>query len=101
MFINYLFVDKEPNNHPLFHLPLHRNPSNNDAGYDPGYASERSPEDELPPPLPLITDNQYTEMMQNLSTDMGNTMPNYFDYSQLYQYDFITKGKTIIYLTQN
>lgn len=97
-----------------FYLPLQRNfaaNSSNDAGYDQGYASERSPEDELPPTLPLIDEQQRLQSMQAMEhylhehpqhqeqSQQDTMMPyNYnlnscLEYTQLYQYDFITKGK--------
>ncbi|XP_041783731.1 uncharacterized protein LOC121599724 isoform X1 [Anopheles merus] len=42
-------------------LPLHRTAI--DAGCDQGYGSERSPEDELPPPLLLMHETQYIELL--------------------------------------
>ncbi|XP_063704457.1 uncharacterized protein LOC134833898 isoform X2 [Culicoides brevitarsis] len=69
--------------HPMLHLPLINR--NNDATYDPGYGSERSPEDEVPPLLP--------QMMQNLAItdETTTTLPSYLDYQQLHRYEFITK----------
>lgn len=87
--------------HP-FHIPFQRNLSNIDTGYDQGYGSERSPEDELPPTLPLIDEHQYLHSLQSysdpqqklqLSSAMPFTYTNILEYTQLYQYDFITKGK--------
>lgn len=91
-----------------FHIPLQRNISNVDACYDQGYGSERSPEDELPPLLPLIDEHQYLHSLQSYSDpqqlqqvvhqQQQTTMPfnytNILEYTQLYQYDFITKGKS-------
>lgn len=80
-------LDVQHNPHPILHLPLINR--NNDAGYDPGYGSERSPEDEVPPPLPPL--------LQNLSiSDDTTTLPTYLDYSQLNHYEFITKGKSVV-----
>uniref|UniRef100_A0AAG5DX39 PDZ domain-containing protein n=1 Tax=Anopheles atroparvus TaxID=41427 RepID=A0AAG5DX39_ANOAO len=44
-------------------LPLQR--TTVDAGFDQGYGSERSPEDEMPPPLLLIHEAQYNEILMN------------------------------------
>ncbi|XP_038104235.1 uncharacterized protein LOC6049292 isoform X2 [Culex quinquefasciatus] len=44
-------------------LPLHRMCPSMDTGYDQGYGSERSPEDELPPPLLLMHEAQYNEIL--------------------------------------
>jgi hypothetical protein len=76
-----------------------------DQCYDQGYGSERSPEDEVLPPLPQITSaEQYNSMVIN-SMPQGLLLPNtnqLFDveYQQKIQqqqssiqYDFITEGK--------
>lgn len=91
----------------MLHLPINNNNRNNDAGYDPGYGSERSPEDELPPPLSTMNNHQYiSDIFQNLSvSENTTTLPTYLDYSQLTNYDFITKGECsfiqVTYLCNN
>lgn len=90
----YFLLDVE-HSQPILHLPLINR--NNDAGYDPGYGSERSPEDEVPPPLPMINHQYMSDMLQNLSVSDNTTtsiLPTYLDYSQLNHYEFITKGKS-------
>uniref|UniRef100_A0A182STK4 Uncharacterized protein n=1 Tax=Anopheles maculatus TaxID=74869 RepID=A0A182STK4_9DIPT len=47
-------------------LPLHRTAI--DAGCDQGYGSERSPEDDLPPPLLLMHETQYIEILASSSS---------------------------------
>ncbi|XP_053678136.1 uncharacterized protein LOC128728533 [Anopheles nili] len=42
-----------------------------DAGCDQGYGSERSPEDELPPPLLLLHDRQYLKMLPSSNSSIG------------------------------
>lgn len=74
-----------------------------DQCYDQGYGSERSPEDEVLPPLPQITSaEQYNSLVIN-SMPQGIFLPNSnqlydVDYQQKIQqssiqYDFITEGK--------
>lgn len=93
-------------------LPIHR-AANVDTGYDQGYGSERSPEDEALPPLPLMQDAHYLtnynhqqqQQQQLLQSQMlpasqsGQMLP--MDVSKEYwnldkfnlgQYNFITKG---------
>lgn len=52
-------------------LPLHR--STVDTGYDQGYGSERSPEDEMPPPLLLMHEAQYKEILA--SSGLNQQLP--------------------------
>ncbi|XP_049286012.1 uncharacterized protein LOC125765140 isoform X2 [Anopheles funestus] len=54
-------------------LPLHRTAI--DAGCDQGYGSERSPEDDLPPPLLLMHETQYIEILASSSSSIGSTAP--------------------------
>lgn len=61
-------------------LPIHR--SVIDIGCDQGYGSERSPEDELPPPIPLLATNQASN--QHISFDFKNLNGC--------EYGFITNG---------
>jgi hypothetical protein len=69
-----------------------------DQCYDQGYGSERSPEDEMPPPLPNFDTSHYNTLLMNptLTNQMlyncGQSVK--FNYQQLCQeYDFITEGK--------
>ncbi|XP_062537332.1 uncharacterized protein LOC134205768 isoform X2 [Armigeres subalbatus] len=52
-------------------LPLHR--TTVDTGYDQGYGSERSPEDEMPPPLLLMHEAQYNEILA--SSGLNQQLP--------------------------
>ncbi|XP_053661424.1 uncharacterized protein LOC128710392 [Anopheles marshallii] len=55
-------------------LPLHRTAI--DAGCDQGYGSERSPEDDLPPPLLLMHETQYIEILaSNSSSNIATPAP--------------------------
>lgn len=63
----------------MLKLPINR--VNIDTGCDQGYGSERSPEDELPPPLPLLT------------LPYQHPMPLNYDKQNGYEYSFITQGK--------
>ncbi|XP_052900238.1 uncharacterized protein LOC128306690 isoform X2 [Anopheles moucheti] len=55
-------------------LPLHRTAI--DAGCDQGYGSERSPEDDLPPPLLLMHETQYIEILASSSSNnIANPSP--------------------------
>ncbi|XP_058176237.1 uncharacterized protein LOC131291066 [Anopheles ziemanni] len=58
--------------HLQLKLPLHR--TNVDAGCDQGYGSERSPEDELPPPLLLIHEAQYNEILASSAAQRASAM---------------------------
>jgi hypothetical protein len=89
-------------------IPSSNSPSSQgiDQCYDQGYGSERSPEEEVLPPLPLVEQQQqqYGTMVVN-SVPQGllnanndtNQMFVELDYGQKYQqqqhYDFITEGK--------
>lgn len=75
-----------------------------DQCYDQGYGSERSPEDEMPPPLPILETGHYNTLLMNTmtpTTQMMNTIYNCgqsvkLNYQQLCQeYDFITEGKAV------
>lgn len=74
---------------PEFQLKLPLNRVNFDAGCDQGYGSERSPEDEVPPVLPLLRDIQFAGA--NIQT-LANTIQQH-DWSFEKDYDFITKGR--------
>ena len=86
-------------------LPTQNSPSAQtiDQCYDQGYGSERSPEDEVLPPLPL-TEQQFGTMVVNslpqglVVVNNGNQMFAEMDYGgqkfhQQQHYDFITEGK--------
>lgn len=88
-------------------IPSSNSPSSQviDQCYDQGYGSERSPEDEVLPPLPLA-EQQYGTMVVNsmpqglLNTSIANNTNQMFvemEYGQKFQqqqhYDFITEGK--------
>lgn len=77
-----------------------------DQCYDQGYGSERSPEDEMPPPLPILgVEHQYNPMVANAIMmpqgyhDLSNRMLEMDAHQRLHQqaiqqnYDFITEGK--------
>lgn len=85
MFISFSFslVFSETRSDIQLKLPINR--SNLDIGCDQGYGSERSPEDELPPPLPLMSIPYQPEIHQPP-----------WDYDKLNgcEYSFITKGNT-------
>jgi hypothetical protein len=80
-----------------------------DQCYDQGYGSERSPEDEMPPPLPMLgIEQQYNPMIVNAVMmpqgylDGGsNQMLEMDAHQRLHQqaiqqnYDFITEGKSV------
>ncbi|XP_070508148.1 uncharacterized protein [Chironomus tepperi] len=75
----------------------------NDQCYDQGYGSERSPEDEVLPPLPQITDQYNTMVVNSLPQAMLHNSNQLFDmdYQQKFQqqsiqqsYDFITEDCT-------
>jgi hypothetical protein len=74
---------------------LHR--TNIDIGYDQGYGSERSPEDELPPPLPMMLMDPIVMQQQHEITvqQQMNYLEQYWnsEKSNLCEYDFITQGK--------
>lgn len=92
-------------------IPSSNSPSSQgiDQCYDQGYGSERSPEEEVLPPLPLVEQQQ--QQQQQYGTMLVNSMPQgllnannntnqmfvELDYGQKYQqqqhYDFITEGK--------
>ena len=74
-----------------------------DQCYDQGYGSERSPEDEMPPPLPILgVEHQYNPMVANAIMmpqgyldGMSHMDPHQRLHQQVIQqnYDFITEGK--------
>lgn len=74
---------------PEFQLKLPLNRVNFDAGCDQGYGSERSPEDEVPPVLPLLRDVQFAGANIQI---LANTIQQH-DWSFEKDYDFITKGR--------
>lgn len=77
-----------------------------DQCYDQGYGSERSPEDEMPPPLPILgVEQQYNPMIVNSVMmphgyyEGSSQMLEIDSHQRLHQqaiqqnYDFITEGK--------
>lgn len=77
-----------------------------DQCYDQGYGSERSPEDEMPPPLPILgVEQQYNPMIVNSVMmpqgyhDGSSQMLEMDAHQRLHQqaiqqnYDFITEGE--------
>ena len=80
-----------------------------DQCYDQGYGSERSPEDEMPPPLPILgIEHQYNPMIVNSvmmpqgyfdASSQMLEMDSHHSHQRLHQqaiqqnYDFITEGK--------
>lgn len=94
-------------------IPTSNSPSSQaiDQCYDQGYGSERSPEEEVLPPLPL-TEQQYGTMVVNslpqglvhgVVVNNGNQMFVEMDYGgqkfqQQQNYDFITEGRPIFLL---
>ncbi|XP_055617169.1 uncharacterized protein LOC129762697 isoform X3 [Toxorhynchites rutilus septentrionalis] len=90
-------------------LPLHR--STVDTGYDQGYGSERSPEDELPPPLLLMHEAQYNEILASsqlnqqppISVIEPNDLQRFWNYEKAAaslmasgEYSFITKDTVFL-----
>ncbi|XP_058829684.1 uncharacterized protein LOC131688988 [Topomyia yanbarensis] len=79
-----------------------------DAGCDQGYGSERSPEDELPPPLLLMHEAQYNEILassqqQPVSAIEPNDLQRYWNYEKAAasliassEYSFITKESVFL-----
>ena len=70
-----------------------------DQCYDQGYGSERSPEDEMPPPLPIIDTAHYNSILMNPNCP-PDTAAFYYGQSdprmpqQMQQaHEFITEGK--------
>lgn len=76
-------------NKPDIQLKLPINRSNVDVGCDQGYGSERSPEDEFPPPLPMLAIPYQMLHQQPTSAQL-----NYEKYNGC-EYSFITQGKDI------
>lgn len=77
-----------------------------DQCYDQGYGSERSPEDEMPPPI-LGIDQQYNPMLVNPMLgylDATTQMLEMDAHQRLHQqaiqqnYDFITEGELFFFL---
>lgn len=79
-----------------------------DTGYDQGYGSERSPEDELPPPLLLMHEAQYNEILATsqltqqppASVIEPDDLQRFWNYEKAAasliasgEYSFITKGE--------
>lgn len=69
-------------------IPLHR--INVDAGCDQGYGSERSPEDEMAPPLPIIMDGNYDDFLSSTGYNHSNWSVHGGEYN------FITKDCTFL-----
>lgn len=70
---------------------------NFDPGCDQGYGSERSPEDEVPPPLPsalLLNGNGDPFNINGGHSQSLLMMPLGHDDRHDYNYDFITKGES-------
>lgn len=60
-----------------------------DTGYDQGYASERSPEEELPPP---------SSALNIFAIDNNQEVNNYLNFEPIFRhYDFITPGEFLPY----
>ena len=75
-----------------------------DQCYDQGYGSERSPEDELPPPLPIMDMGHYNAMLINAAMTPAEMFENNIHLQAIDQqtrghptnaelYSFITEGK--------
>lgn len=75
-----------------------------DQCYDQGYGSERSPEDELPPPLPIMDTGHYNAMLINAAMTPAAMMDNKLQLQAIDQqsrvhqtnaelYSFITEGE--------
>lgn len=73
------------------HLKLAINRSNLDVGCDQGYGSERSPEDELPPPI-LSIPYQTIEPHYHQKPQTNNATNSESDYN------FITEGLYIRFI---
>ncbi|XP_055524144.1 uncharacterized protein LOC129717900 isoform X2 [Wyeomyia smithii] len=79
-----------------------------DTGCDQGYGSERSPEDELPPPLLLMHEAQYNEILASsqqppVSAIEPNDLQRYWNYEKAAtsliasgEYSFITKDTVFL-----
>lgn len=79
--MNFVFF---PENKPDIQLKLPPiNRINFDTGCDQGYGSERSPEDELPPPLPILPPQPYQPQHHQYDYEKYNGC----------EYSFITPGK--------
>lgn len=84
LWFSFLFTE----NRPDIQLKLPINRSNFDIGCDQGYASERSPEDEVPPLFPPFRAASYHSM--------HNRRPQWdYDTRNACDYSFITPGKLI------
>nr|XP_029736242.1 uncharacterized protein LOC109397657 isoform X2 [Aedes albopictus] len=90
-------------------LPLHR--TTVDTGYDQGYGSERSPEDEMPPPLLLMHEAQYNEILASSGLNQlppasviePNDLQRFWNYEKAAasliasgEYGFITKDTVFL-----
>lgn len=72
---------------PDLQLKIPTNRVNFDAGCDQGYGSERSPEDEMPPTMPLMMDGNYDDFLSSTGYNHVNWGLTANDYN------FITKGE--------
>ncbi|XP_065084945.1 uncharacterized protein LOC135707146 isoform X2 [Ochlerotatus camptorhynchus] len=90
-------------------LPLHRTAV--DTGCDQGYGSERSPEDEIPPPLLLMHEAQYNEILATSGLNQQpptsviepNDLQRFWNYEKAAasliasgEYSFITKDTVFL-----
>lgn len=86
----YDFLSFITENRPDIQLKLPINRSNFDIGCDQGYASERSPEDEVPPLFPPFRAASYHSM--------HNARPQWdYDTRNACDYSFITPGKSKVF----
>lgn len=83
-------INTKLENKPDIQLKLPINRSNVDVGCDQGYGSERSPEDEFPPSLPMLA-----IPYQMLHQQPSSAQMNYEKYNGC-EYSFITQGKDLI-----
>uniref|UniRef100_A0A336LIM6 CSON002927 protein n=1 Tax=Culicoides sonorensis TaxID=179676 RepID=A0A336LIM6_CULSO len=87
-------LDKMNTNSLSKRCPLN-NRSNKDPAYDPGYVSERSPEEESLPSLLLNNCKKMSEHMSNdipiLENSYDFPLPQYVVENESQKYDFITK----------
>lgn len=78
-----------------------------DQCYDQGYGSERSPEDELPPSLPIMDTGHYNAMLINAAMTPAGMMDNKLHLqaidlqTRVHQtnaelYSFITEGECLL-----
>lgn len=85
------FVSFITENRPDIQLKLPINRSTFDTGCDQGYASERSPEDEVPPLFPPFRGPAYHSMQHNTQPQWEYDGRNPCDYS------FITPGESKVF----